>query len=159
MNYNGDGTFTISFKTGETLTYPEQSSLRMKPKEEQTNGVLLPDPSNPSAKYNSGCFDEVHPSVSLNVYSGLIYDDTHFNISDVMGAKFTAHKDNVAHGKLENCKDTTVDLAANDSSWYGDSATIEGGEGNEVILDEEDSASINGKTVKGQGTAAQKDYE
>jgi hypothetical protein len=126
---NGDGTFTISFKTGETLTYPEQS---------QSPGV--------------------YPRVSQWVDNGWIYDDTSFIISDVMGATFKSSKDTVSHVTLDNCKQTEVDLAANNSRWYGDEATIKGGEENEVILDKNDSAVINGKSINGKGTAAQKDY-
>jgi hypothetical protein len=155
---NGNGTFTISFKTGETLTYPEQSPLREKPKEKQyVNGEMLPVP-NSNDKYNSGIFYEVNPSVSLRVDDGWIYDDTCFTISDVMGATFKSNKDTVSHVTLDNCNNTIVNLAANNSRWYGDAATIKGGEGNEVILDKNDTAVINGKSIDGEGTAAQKDY-
>lgn len=50
-------------------------------------------------------------------------------------------------------------MAANDSKWYGDTATVEGGANNKVILDKEDTAKINEYDVEGQGTAAQKDYK
>ena len=61
--------------------------------------------------------------------------------------------------KVQDNQNPTVDLAANDSSWYGDYAKIEGGSNNKLILDEEDKAVINWCNVTGEGTATQKDYE
>jgi hypothetical protein len=156
---NGNGTFTISFKSGEKLTYPEQPKLRQLPEDEQTNGEMKPDPSRPGAMYNSGIFREVNPRVEQRIDSGLIYDDTHFNITDVMGATFSSSKKTVAQVVLTDCVDTKVDLAKNQSRWYGDHASVEGGHGNEVILDSEDSAIINAHNVSGEGTAAQDSYK
>ena len=51
-------------------------------------------------------------------------------------------------------------LTKKDIPIYGErNAKIEGGQGNRVILDDEDSARINNKSVKGEGIADQKDYE
>lgn len=158
---NGDGTFTISFKTGETLTYPEQSVLRLRPEAEQTDGRMLPDPMHPGATYNSGVFDRVEPRVNQNISEGWIYDDVTFDISDVMGATFTSHKDNVSYVNLNNSVDCTIDLAANNSKQYGDFANIQGGKNNEVILDKKDNmiyTTSNGGTsanVSGPGIQAQ----
>ena len=77
----------------------------------------------------------------------------------MLGATFTSSKDTVSHVNLSNSSNTTINLAANDSKWYGDTATVEGGANNKVILDKEDTAQINGYDVEGQGTAAQKDYK
>lgn len=88
---------------------------------------------------------------------GLIYDDVYFNITNVMGATFTSSRDTVSHVRLENSSNTTVDLSANNSKWFGDSATIAGGANNNVILDKKDTATINGVDIEGKGIAAQKD--
>ena len=163
-----NGKFEIVFNSGEKLTYPQQPE-RFQYFDEY--GEQIPEDkvaSLPEQVRNAAPGENlwggiskkvIQPKITQNVDEGLIYDNTYFNISDVMGATFTSHKDTVSDVELNDCKNTTVNLAANDSKWYGDSATIKGGEGNEVILDKEDSASINGKTVEGKGTAAQKDYE
>lgn len=160
---NGDGTYTIFFKTGETLTYPKQSGLRMKPEDEQWNGEMLQSPDDPDAKYNSGVFDAVHPRVSQRVDGGLITDDVYFDISEVMGAKFTSHKDNVSKVTLQDCVDTMVNLAANNSRVWGDTVKIKGGSGNEVVLDKKDSATIvqpkRNINIEGKGIAAQNAYD
>ena len=52
-----------------------------------------------------------------------------------------------------------MDLAKNQSSWYADHATVKGGHGNEVILDGEDTANIDGHLISGEGTAAQDSYK
>ena len=171
------GKFEIIFNSGEKLTYPDQSGKTIKTDHDNAEFYVTADGKrvdceevynrNGDAAYtyiNGICVDvsparPAKPKVSQTVTDGWIYDDTHFNISDVIGATFTSHKDTVSHVNLKDCKDNTVNLAANKSSWYGDEAKIEGGEGNEVILDDEDSARINGKLVEGKGTAAQKDYE
>ena len=100
-----------------------------------------------------------NPRIEMSTKEGWIVDENSFTIADMMGATFSSSKDTIAHVKLENCESTTVDLAANRSRWYGDNAKIEGGQGNRVILDDEDSARINNKSVKGEGIADQKDYE
>lgn len=156
---NGNGTFTISFKSGEKITYPEQPKLRQLPEDEQTNGEMKPDPSRPGAMYNSGVFREANPRVEQKIDSNLVYDDTYFNITDVMGATFSSSKDTVSHVNLTDCVDTTVDLAKNQSRWYGDNAKVKGGHGNEVKLDDEDTANIDGHLISGEGTAAQDSYK
>lgn len=171
-----NGKFEIVFNSGEKLAYPKQSERIIKADPDEVEFYITSDGKrvesaskmkygNRYEAYIDGHYVEVtparlaKPSVSQTIEGGLIYDDTCFNISDVMGATFTSHKDTVSDVNLKDCKDTTVNLAANDSRWYGDTAFIEGGEGNEVILDKEDSAMINGQSVEGKGTAAQKDYE
>lgn len=157
---NGNGTFTISFKSGEELTYPEQPVLMQKPKDEQKNGKMKPVPNGRMGEqYNAGVFREVNPRVEQRIDSGLIYDDTYFNITDVMGATFTSSRDTVSHVTLDDCVDTTVDLAKNQSRWYADHANVNGGHGNEVILDDEDTAHIDGHNISGRGTAAQDSYK
>jgi len=75
-----------------------------------------------------------------------------------MGVRFTSSKNTVSHVTLENSSDCTIDLAANDSKIYGDSADLRRGANNKVILDGNDNAWMGGTNVKGEGTAAQKDY-
>lgn len=168
----------ILFKTGEVLTYPDQNHKV----QDNQNPTLFTYKGNEytkeqiNANYNGymerwqGYVDgkrvnlenpqrPAAPKVTLSVDNGLFYDDTYFTISEVMGATFTSSKNTVANVTLKDSENTTVDLAANDSSWYGDYAKIEGGSNNKVILDEEDKAVINGCNVTGEGTATQKDYE
>ena len=76
-----------------------------------------------------------------------------------MGATFTSSENTVSHVDLKDSSNTTIDLAANDSKWYGDDAQVTGGANNKVILDNNDTATIEGNPVEGQGTAAQKDYK
>jgi hypothetical protein len=141
----GEGKYELIFKTGERLYYPEQN----------TGGK----PAN----------------VTQAIGKGFIYDDINYDISNVMGATFKSSKNNVSHVTLLNCKDTTVDLAANESRHYGDTARIyakDDGGNNKVILDEKDHATI-AKTnldsknrayvekeipISGQGTANVNDY-
>ena len=157
-NDNGDGTFTISFKSGEVLTYPQQPTLVPLPKDEQYNGHLVENPKNPCESYNDGMFRPADPNVKQKIDGGLIWDDTYFDITDVMGAKFTSHKDTVSHVNLNDCTDCEIDLSANESVYYPDKAIVNGGSGNEVTLDERDIATIDGHIIKGQGTASQDSY-
>ena len=157
---NGDGTFPISFNSGEKLTYPQQPVLIQKPEDEQTNGEMRPVPNGRMGEqYNSGVFREANPSVEQRINSNWIYDDTYFNITDVMGATFSSSKDTVSHVTLDDCVDTTVDLAKNKSRWYADHADVNGGHGNEVILDGQDTANIDGHLISGKGTATQDSYK
>lgn len=145
-----NGKFEIVFKSGEKITYPYQKDF------------VPIDGSSGIAKtgedINNG---DGHRNAAIHQRTdgSLIYDDTYFNITNVMGATFTSSKGTVSHVNLSNSSNTTIDLAANDSKWYGDTATVEGGANNKVILDKEDTAQINGYDVEGQGTAAQKDYK
>lgn len=145
-----NGKFEIIFKSGERITYPEQKDFVRSTEDKwvATTGEQLD---------GSG---EVSRNASINqsTSDGLIYDDTYFDIRNVMGATFTSSKDTVSHVKLNNSSNTTIDLSANNSKWYGDDASIQGGANNRVILDKEDSAYIKGRSINGQGTAAQKDY-
>jgi len=157
---NGNGTFTIFFKSGEKLTYPEQPKLMELPKDQQLKyGDMRPMPDGSSGQYDSGIFREANPRVEQKIDSNLIYDDTYFNITDVMGATFSSSENTVSHVTLDDCVDTTVDLAKNRSSWYADHAKVNGGHGNEVKLDDKDTARIDGHGISGRGTAAQDSYK
>ena len=144
-----NGKFEIVFKSGEKITYPYQKDF------------VRADGSHGKAKTGEDIDGDGHRNAAIRqrINGGLIYDDTYFDITNVMGATFTSSKDTVSHVNLSNSSNTTIDLAANDSKWYGDTATVEGGANNKVILDKEDTAKINEYDVEGQGTAAQKDYK
>lgn len=145
-----NGKFEIIFKSGERITYPEQKDFVRSTEELSvaTTGEHLDGSGGVSR----------NASINQSTSDGLIYDDTFFDITNVMGATFTSSKDTVSHVDLINSSNTTVDLSANNSKWYGDKANIQGGANNSVILDKEDTACINGRRINGQGTAAQKDY-
>ena len=162
----GNNSYEIIFKTGEKITYPEQTPFKP---DLEAGSHYIKDMENPKAvtgeSLNTSQYyfrgDETLPrnaSITQDISSGLIYDDTRFDIKNVMGAKFTSSKETVTSVLLDNCSSTTVDLGANNSKWYGDAARIRGGANNEVILDSNDSATINFKNIEGEGTAAQKDY-
>lgn len=146
------GKFEITFKSGEKITYPQQPEFKEVPSSEKGQifkGAMEVVDNNATIKYSTK--------------SGMMVDDSYFEISNVMGAKFSASKENVSHANLIQCTDTVVDLKANDSKLYGDSANIIGGKNNEVLLDKKDRASFDTtsyyfKRVKGEGSAAQKDY-
>lgn len=144
-----NGKFEIVFKSGEKITYPYQKDF------------VRIDGSSGIAKTGEDIDGDGHRNAAIrqSINGGFIYDDTYFDITNVMGATFTSSKDTVSHVNLSNSSNTTIDLAANDSKWYGDTATVEGGANNKVILDKEDTAKINEYDVEGQGTAAQKDYK
>lgn len=144
-----NGKFEIVFKSGEKITYPYQKDF------------VRADGSHGKAKTGEDIDGDEHRNAAIrqSINGGFIYDDTYFDITNVMGATFTSSKDTVSHVNLSNSSNTTIDLAANDSKWYGDTATVEGGANNKVILDKEDTAKINEYDVEGQGTAAQKDYK
>lgn len=159
----------LKFKGGETLRYNPQPKSYVY---YDADGMQIPEHKLKTlpkevldAEPGSGLWGgirkvEVKPTVKMrNCDTFLIPDDNYFDISNVMGATFTPSKGNISHVTLNDCKDTVVNLADNESRFFGDTATIKGGRNNEVILDKMDSATINGKTVKGKGTAAQKDYE
>lgn len=143
-----NGKFEIVFKSGEKITYPYQKDFV--PSEMQ-NVALTGE----KMDYYSNSRDA---AIHQRTDGSLIYDDTYFNITNVMGATFTASKNTVSHVNLDNSSNTTIDLSANGSKWFGDEATVTGGANNKVILDKEDTAKINGRKIEGQGTAAQKDY-
>lgn len=143
-----NGKFEIVFKSGEKITYPYQKDFV--PSEMQ-NVALTGE----KMGYYSNSRDA---AIHQRTDGSLIYDDTYFNITNVMGATFTASKNTVSHVNLDNSSNTTIDLSANGSKWFGDEATVTGGANNKVILDKEDTAKINGRKIEGQGTAAQKDY-
>ena len=170
----GNGQFELKAKNGgEKLIFPRQSDLRTvgyetkyytpdgKEYTYQRYGMdgLESFDGQKLTKKDIPIYGERNAKIELNTHDHVMYDDNHFTISEMMGATFSSSKDTVAHVKLENCESTTVDLAANRSRWSGDSANIKGGQNNRVILDNEDSAKINDKSVKGEGIADQKDYE
>ena len=143
-----NGKFEIVFKSGEKITYPYQKDFVPS---EMRNVALTGE----KMYYYSNSRDA---AIHQRTDGSLIYDDTYFNITNVMGATFTASKNTVSHVNLDNSSNTTIDLSANGSKWFGDEATVTGGANNKVILDKEDTAKINGRKIEGQGTAAQKDY-
>lgn len=159
-----NGQYEIIFKSGEKFTYPEQKNFHV-------SNITFDNVGNEQYKATGGetipndswhdCGDVVprNAKVEQKIDDGLIYDDTYFDITNVMGAHFSSSKETVSHVKLNNSSNTTINLAANDSKWYADDAKIDGGANNKVILDGQDTAKINGRRVKGEGTAAQKDYE
>lgn len=165
----GNGQFELKAKNGgETLIFGQQNQTEVKAGNGRAEYYRYSDGSISETGGNIWIKDhyengepmkKANPRIELNTDNNLMYDDNHFTISDMMGATFKSSKETVAHVKLENSEDTTINLAANQSKWYGDDAKIEGGKNNTVILDAEDSARINGKAVKGEGTADQKDYE
>lgn len=148
-----NGKFEIIFKSGERITYPEQKDFVRSTQDSSvaTTGEQLND-------YSTSYKVPRNASINQETIDGLIYDDTYFDIRNVMGATFTSSKDTVSYVELKNSSNTTIDLSANNSKWYGDDASIQGGANNSVILDKEDTAKINGRKIEGQGTAAQKDY-
>ena len=133
-----NGKFEIVFKSGEKITYPYQKDF-------------VPS--------DDDYYKARNATIHQTTVSGLVYDDTYFDIKNVMGATFTSSGDTVSHVNLKDSSDTTIDLAANDSKWYGDNVNVSGGANNKVILDNNDTANIEGCPVEGQGVAAQKDYK
>lgn len=139
--------FILKFKSGETISYYEQ------PKRYEyfdAKGERIPEnklASLPSEVLNAEAGDklwggitkrEIVPTVSLEIDGSLQYDDTYFDISNVMGAQFTSSRETVSHVTLNNCENTTVDLAANESTLFGDEAKVNGGKGNRIIMDKKD---------------------
>ena len=122
-----NGKFEIVFKSGEKITYPYQKDFV--PSEMQ-NVALTGE----KMDYYSNSRDA---AIHQRTDGSLIYDDTYFNITNVMGATFTASKNTVSHVNLDNSSNTTIDLSANGSNWFGDEATVTGGANNKVILDKE----------------------
>lgn len=143
--YN-EGLYEILFKTGEKIVYPLQP--QSKTVDSKGNGIFK------DAKE----VINVEPTIIQTVDTGLIFDNTHFNISDVMGAKFFTSNKSIADVNLNNCENTFVNLAGNSSQLYGDKVSINNGKNNFVQLDKKDTAEINGQHVEGKGIASQKDY-
>ena len=79
-----------------------------------------------------------------------------FEINNLEKAVFQASKQCNTYVELVNCRDTGVDLSVN--SGRSDYAIINDGYFNRVHLDSNDEACINHTRVKGEGSAAQKDY-
>ena len=153
-----NGKFEIIFKTGEKLVYPQQEDF--KPGHGMAFSYDL-DKYVPAAETGEALdISKVDRQATIfqSNHGGLMYDNTYFDIRNVMGATFTSSKDTVSHVELNNSSNTTIDLSANNSKWFGDKARVKGGANNKVILDKEDTAIINGHYIDGQGTAAQKDY-
>ena len=174
---NGKKLYTIYFNTGEEMTYPEQTTRYIERKrgandislvkgKESGREYKLSDVFNNNTARNpeTGKYEEVSlfakvsAEVTETISKGWFYDDTDFDISGVMGATFSTSKETVSTVTLTDSEDCTIDLSANESSWYGDKAYIEGGKNNSVILDDEDSAVINDVKIEGEGEADQKDY-
>lgn len=150
-----NGEYEITFKSGEKITYPYQKDFV--PDYGYTDTAVTGEKMGQQAWENDRVPRDAR--IDQSIKSNLVYDDTYFDITNVMGATFTSSKDTVSHVNLKNSSNTTINLAANNSKWYSDTANVEDGANNKVILDKEDTATINGIGVKGQGTAAQKDYQ
>lgn len=146
-----NGKFEIIFKSGEKITYPYQKDFVPSDDEYYKAKTGEDIPSSLTLQRDA--------TIDQKTYHNWVYDDTYFDITNVMGATFTSSKDTVSHVALRNSSDTIIDLSANDSKWYGDDAKVSGGANNKVILDNNDTATIEGNPVEGQGTAAQKDYK
>lgn len=152
-----NGQYELIFKSGEKFTYPEQKPFVAGKGYWRTDKAVTGETLSEFAK--EGDKLPRNARIEQKIDKNLVYDDTYFDITNVMGARFSSSEETVSHVKLNNSSNTTIDLAANDSKWYADRANIEGGANNKVILDGQDTANINGRGVKGEGTAAQKDYE
>ena len=142
----GDGRFQLtSKKTKEIMIFPEQPRYR-------------------TIDGSSGLRTERNAEVKLDIDDGMIWDDANYEISQIEGLQFKSSKEAVSKVKLKDCNDSTVDLSANNSRHYADSAIVEGGGGNEVIMDKKDKAQFDrpGRAhhayVGGEGIAAQDDY-
>ena len=153
----GNGKFQLTAKEGgEIIVFGQQPE----------SGYRYSDGTMAESKYASRWNGDKRedpiffkPEIVMSTNTGnLFVNKNSFTIRDIDGAKFESSTKTVANVKLKNCKNTTVDLANNKSSHFGDSAKIEGGKDNEVILDKKDVATINNKNIEGAGTASQKDY-
>lgn len=153
-----NGNYEMIFKSGEKITYPYQKDFV--PDKGYTDTAVTGEDMGTYVDADFYPNERVprNARIDQSINENLVYDDTYFDIRNVMGATFTSSKDTVSHVKLNNSSNTTIDLSANNSKWYGDDASIQGGANNRVILDKEDSARIKGRSINGQGTAAQKDY-
>ena len=94
-----NGKFEIVFKSGEKITYPYQKDF------------VRSDGSSGIAKTGEDIDGDGHRNAAIHQRTdgGLIYDDTYFNITNVMGATFTSSKDTVSHVNLSNSSNTTID--------------------------------------------------
>lgn len=164
----GNGQYEIKYNTGEILKYGEQKTRMayFQSGERVSEQYVVKFFDKPLNEISAEALDEnnftvrqVTPEIEQTVHKGLIWDSTNFDIKEVMGATFTSSKDTVTTVNLQDSENCKIDLAANDSSYYADKANIKGGANNEVILDDEDAATIGDTHVCGRGTAAQKDYE
>ena len=160
----GNGKFELKAKHGgETLIFSQQQKEQYYA---YSDGSRAEDPREErqirdvqgTYRWESPKLHERNPRIEMKTDKGWFVDDNNFTIADMMGATFTSSTETVANVNVINSNDVKVDLAANDSGYFGDHATIKGGENNIVIMDSKDSAKINGKSVEGKGTAAQKDY-
>lgn len=147
-----NGKYEIIFKSGEKITYPYQKDFVPGEGETAVTGENMDRHAGDFERYPR------NTRIKQSIEGNLVYDDTYFDITNVMGATFTSSQDTVSHVNLINSSGTTINLAANDSKWFSDTADVNGGANNKVILDKEDTAFINGYYVEGQGTADQKDY-
>ncbi len=175
----GNGKFELKAKHGgETLIFGQQNQkTRQAAKGERADFYQYPDGTTGDNRYkgigehydDNGNYvgyrslegipmKNMNPRIEMKTDKGWFVDDNNFTIADMMGATFTSSIETVANVKVENSNNVKVDLASNDSGYYGDHADIKGGENNVVIMDSKDRAKINGKSVEGEGTAAQKDY-
>lgn len=166
-----DGQYELIFKSGEKFTYPEQKPFtpnfstegasrgRVDKSPTAITGEKLPEGIRGGEWIDKDKIIPRNAKIEQRIDGSLIYDDTYFSITNVMGGHFTSSENTVSHVTLNNSSNTTIDLAANDSKWFADEANVEYGANNTVILDKQDVARIEGHQVEGEGTATQKDYK
>lgn len=117
-----NGKYEIILKTGEKIVFSEQKK------------------------------SDVIPQIRIFSQSkGVFTDSSYINIKNIMGAEFTTTEQTKTKFYLTDCENCTVDLSANKSIIFSDSAHIEGGSGNKVILDKVDMCMIDGKEMKAPG--------
>lgn len=164
----GNGRFQLTAKKGgEKLIFNQQQQTEVKVRAGQHDYYRYSDGSQSehASKYIDGKSEagipmkKAKPRIEMSTDKGLFVDDNNFTISDMMGATFTSSTKTVANVTVKDSSNVKVDLAANDSTLFGDTAIISDGENNVVKMDSKDIAKINSVTVEGEGTAAQKDYE
>jgi len=80
--------------------------------------------------------------VKFNIERGLYWDDTKYNLSEIDGCEFQASKRGRTNVDLNNCTNSTVDLSANDSLFFGDHVKTNNHGNNTIILDRSDSAEV-----------------
>jgi len=152
-----DGKFQLIFKSG-TLTYPQQNYSGY----QDANGRPVPGHVINAFSENlskHGIYpDNKKPEVREKSHGGLLVETTELNMANIMGATFTSSTDTQVKVKLtDGSTDNYIDLAANDSKVFGDSAFIDGGSGNTVKLDNQDFANVDGQIIDSKGEHKQPD--
>ena len=164
----GNGQFELKAKHGgETLIFGQQSKAQYygysdgsRANNSNESKLVLRNGANGAYHVEENAqLMETNPRIEMKTDEGWFVDDNNFTIADMMGATFHASEETVANVRLENSSGVTLELGVNASKYFGDHAEIIGGENNEVVMDDKDSAKIEGNLVEGRGIAAQKDYK